>query len=116
MSNHPLMSLTESAFWIALGRRYPQICRLRRSPIVAPRSKNLQEDRTMADERVKGPASYFPSIEKRYGRPIAEWQALVRGRYPGRHMELVAMLKDEHGMGHGHANAIVAHTLAEDRG
>ena len=70
----------------------------------------------MADERVKGPASYFPSIEKTYGRPIGEWQALVRGRYPAKHMELVAMLKDEHGMGHGHANAVVAYTLAEDRG
>ncbi|MEK1893861.1 MAG: DUF4287 domain-containing protein, partial [Rhizobium sp.] len=23
--------------------------------------------------------------------------------------------KSEHGMGHGHANAIVAHTLAEDK-
>ncbi|RAK57755.1 DUF4287 domain-containing protein [Phenylobacterium deserti] len=69
----------------------------------------------MTDERIKGPASYFPSIEKKYGRPIAEWQALVRGRYPAKHMELVAMLKDEHGMGHGHANAIVAQTLAEDK-
>jgi len=68
----------------------------------------------MTDGRIKGPASYFPSIEKTYGRPIEEWKALVRQRRPARHMELVAMLKEEHGMGHGHANAIVAHTLAED--
>lgn len=67
----------------------------------------------MADEKVKGPASYFPSIEKTYGRPISEWQDLVRGRMPARHMELVKFLKDEHGMGHGHANALVAATLAE---
>ena len=68
----------------------------------------------MVDKVVKGPASYFPSIEKKYGRPIHEWQALVRKALPARHMELVAMLKNGHGMGHGHANAIVAHTLAED--
>lgn len=70
----------------------------------------------MTEEKIKGPASYFPSIEKTYGRPIAEWKALVRARMPARHMELVAMLKSEHGMGHGHANAVVAHTLAEDGG
>lgn len=64
---------------------------------------------------VKGPASYFPSIEKTYGRPIAEWQDLVAARLPARHMELVAMLKDEHGMGHGHANAVVAHVLAAQK-
>ena len=68
----------------------------------------------MADEGIKGPASYFPSIEKKYGRPVSEWQALVRARYPAKHMELVTMLKSEHGMGHGHANAIVAYTLAKD--
>ncbi|MCB1465449.1 MAG: DUF4287 domain-containing protein, partial [Nitratireductor sp.] len=28
----------------------------------------------MADEKIKGPASYFPSIEKKYGRPISEWK------------------------------------------
>lgn len=68
----------------------------------------------MADGRITGPASYFPSIEKTYGRPIAAWQALVRQHGPAKHMELVAMLKRGHGMGHGHANAIVAYTLAED--
>ncbi|WP_225207722.1 DUF4287 domain-containing protein [Novosphingobium huizhouense] len=69
----------------------------------------------MSEPKVTGPASYFPSIEKTYGKPIAEWKALVRAGYPARHMELVAMLKERHGMGHGHANAIVAHTLAEDK-
>ena len=69
----------------------------------------------MTDERIKGPASYFPSIEKTYGRPIAEWQAVVRKQYPAKHMEIVSMLKSEHGMGHGHANAVVAYTLAQDK-
>ena len=64
---------------------------------------------------VKGPASYFPSIEKKYGRPVEEWKQLVRDSPLDKHMELVAMLKQEHGLGHGHANAVVAHTLAEDR-
>ena len=69
-------------------------------------------------QKVPGPASYFPSIEKKYGRPIEEWQAIVRST-PGygagaKHLQLVAMLKDEHQLGHGHANAIVAYTLAQD--
>jgi hypothetical protein len=68
----------------------------------------------MTDAPVKGPASYFPSIEKKHGQPIAHWQAIVRAAYPARHMDLVALLKTEHGMGHGHANAVVAYTLAQD--
>jgi hypothetical protein len=62
---------------------------------------------------LKGPASYFPSIEKTYGQPIAHWLDLARS-LPGRkHMEIVSWLKAEHGLGHGHANAIVAYVLAE---
>jgi len=67
-------------------------------------------------EKVKGPASYFPSIEKKYGRPIAEWKAMIRANPMKKHMELVNWLKAEHGMGHGHAGALVAHTLQEDAG
>ena len=69
----------------------------------------------MTEEKVKGPASYFPSIEEKYGRPIAEWQDLIRARLPAKHMDLVAMLKTDHAMGHGHANALVAHTLAAEK-
>jgi hypothetical protein len=70
--------------------------------------------RDMTDA-VKGPASYFPSIEKKYGRPVAEWKELIRSSPLTKHTELVSWLKTEHSMGHGHANALVAHTLSEDK-
>jgi hypothetical protein len=60
----------------------------------------------------QGPASYFPSIEKKYGRSIAEWQEVIAGCGYQRHMEIVNYLKTEHSMGHGHANALVGWTLA----
>jgi predicted nuclease of restriction endonuclease-like RecB superfamily len=64
-------------------------------------------------QKVKGPASYFPSIEKKYGQPMAHWFEVLARAGEREHMELVAMLKSEHGMGHGHANAAVAHHLAQ---
>ena len=62
--------------------------------------------------KTKGPASYFPSIEKKYGQPVSHWIKLVQSQKDMKHMELVNWLKTEHGFGHGHANAIVAHVLA----
>ena len=60
-----------------------------------------------------GPASYFPSIEKKYGKPIDHWIDLINSRTDlTRHGELVTWLKAEHGVGHGHAVALVGHTLA----
>ena len=59
----------------------------------------------------QGPASYFPSIEKKYGRSIAEWQQIIAGCGLEKHMAIVGYLKSEHGMGHGHANALVGWTL-----
>jgi hypothetical protein len=39
----------------------------------------------------------------------------LRIRLPAKHMELVAWLKQDHAMRHGHANALVAHTLEEEK-
>lgn len=66
--------------------------------------------------KVKGPASYFPSIETTYGRPVDEWLDLVRPKLAAgeTHMQVVTWLKTEHGIGHGHANALVAHVKAEN--
>jgi hypothetical protein len=64
------------------------------------------------EEKPKGPASYFPSIEKKYGKPIDHWLDLVNQLKGMKHMEMVNWLKTEHDMGHGHANAIVAYCLA----
>jgi Domain of unknown function (DUF4287) len=75
-------------------------------------TSNSRDDASTS--KVRGPASYFPSIEEKYGRPIAEWKALIRNSDLARHGELVSWLKAEHSMGHGHANALVAHTLAEN--
>ena len=59
-----------------------------------------------------GPASYFPSIEKKYGRSIAQWQAIIASCGQDKHMAIVDQLKTAYQMGHGHANALVAWTLA----
>jgi Domain of unknown function (DUF4287) len=60
----------------------------------------------------QGPASYFPSIETKYGRSISQWQQIIANSGMLKHMEIVGYLKTEHGMGHGHANALVGWTLA----
>ena len=37
---------------------------------------------------IKGPASYFPSIEKTYGKPISHWMAVLKEAGELKHMEL----------------------------
>jgi hypothetical protein len=82
----------------------------------------MSTDRVLAPQlptdgsKLKGPASYFPSIEKTHGRPMQEWLDLVNARLDHEpHMQVVAWLKSDHGLGHGHANAIVAYVKAARR-
>jgi len=63
----------------------------------------------MAAEKVKGPASYFPSIEAKYGKSIDHWMRELKKVKHEPHMEQVAHLKTKFEIGHGHANALVAH-------
>lgn len=66
-----------------------------------------------SDTPAKGPASYFPSIEKTYGKPVQHWLDLLDALTDRKHMEQVTILKTEHHMGHGHANALVAYHRAQ---
>ncbi|WP_116368529.1 DUF4287 domain-containing protein [Parahaliea mediterranea] len=67
---------------------------------------------TPDNKAVKGPASYFPAIEKKYGHPVAYWFGVLKTVSDLKHMEQVAHLKNQHKMGHGHANALVAYYRA----
>jgi hypothetical protein len=62
----------------------------------------------MAEKKLTGPASYFPSIETKHGKPIAHWMKELKKASKQAHMEQVAHLKEKFEIGHGHANAIVA--------
>ena len=72
-----------------------------------------QEIAMIETPKVEGPVAYFPSIEKTYGEPIAHWMGILKLADGLKHMELVALLKTKHKLGHGHANALVPHFLAQ---
>jgi len=46
------------------------------------------------------------NIERSTGRGLAEWIGIVRASGLEKHGQVVAMLKADHGMGHGNANLI----------
>ncbi len=60
----------------------------------------------------KALATQLANIEKRSGKSLAELGAIVTQSGLSKHGELVAMLKAEHGLGHGDANTLV-HTVKQ---
>ena len=51
-------------------------------------------------------ATQEANIERSTGKSMAEWIAIVQGSGLEKHGQQVAMLKADHGMGHGNANLI----------
>lgn len=64
-------------------------------------------------ECLTGPAFYFPSIEKKYGKLISDWLDLIDSSELTSHKALVDWLKADYGIGHGHATALVGYALVQ---
>jgi hypothetical protein len=55
----------------------------------------------------KATATQLANIEKRTGKSLAQLESLIAASGPMKHGEIVAMLKNDLGMGHGDANTLV---------
>jgi hypothetical protein len=62
----------------------------------------------------KAMATQLANIEKRTGKTLAALAKIVNGSGLTKHGELVAMLKNDLGMGHGDANVLVHYTRKSD--
>jgi hypothetical protein len=59
-------------------------------------------------------ATQLANIEKRTGKTLGELTKIVSGSGLAKHGELVAMLKQDLGMGHGDANTLIHHIKRAD--
>lgn len=57
-------------------------------------------------------ATFARNIEAQTGRSVAAWADLLRAGPLKKHGEMVAWLKAEHGLSHGHANRLALTALA----
>lgn len=58
--------------------------------------------------------SMIDNLAAKTGRPLADWVGLVKQSRLTKHGEIVAMLKQDHGIGHGYANLIAHQALGSD--
>jgi uncharacterized protein YdhG (YjbR/CyaY superfamily) len=54
--------------------------------------------------------SYFPLIEKRYGKPMAYWHEEMKKVSGQKYPEQMAFLQDRYGFSRAHANALVQYS------
>ncbi len=60
-------------------------------------------------------ATMVANLEANTGRTLAEWVEIVSASGLAKHSERVALLKSEHGLGHGYANLVV-HRAKDESG
>jgi predicted transport protein len=58
--------------------------------------------------------SMIDNLAAKTGKPLAEWVKLVKKSGLARHGEIVAMLKQDHGITHGYANLVAHQALGSD--
>ncbi len=58
--------------------------------------------------------SMIDNLAAKTGKPLAEWVRVVKKSGLGKHGEIVAMLKKEHGVTHGYANLVAHQALGSD--
>lgn len=61
-------------------------------------------------------ATMIANMPEKTGKPLDAWLKIVAKAKLAKHGEIVAMLKSEHGMGHGFANLVAHKALASDAG
>ena len=66
----------------------------------------------MAKSPEEGMASLHRNLLEKTGKSIDEWAGLARKTGLGKHKDLVAHLKADHGLSHGYANQIALKALA----
>jgi hypothetical protein len=59
-------------------------------------------------------ATMIANYGKNTGKPLEAWIDIARKANLAKHGEIVKMLKDKHGMGHGYANLVAQRVLAGD--
>jgi hypothetical protein len=59
-------------------------------------------------------ATMIANYEKNTGKPFEAWLAIARKAKLAKHGEIVKLLKEKHGMGHGYANLVALRVLAGD--
>lgn len=68
----------------------------------------------MAKTPEEAMATMVANLKEKTGRALPEWVALARASGLPKHGQVVAMLKADHGLGHGYANLVAQAALQAD--